>query len=152
MKRSRSIQIKAALLLLVFSLNTVIGFACAVGVDMGFNTPHHQDEVATKEVHVHSDGKKHEHHKKADKHQHEETKTEKKEKAKTTRKMPNVHLSPELASLVGASEMGRGDVTKSHVLWRYRKALPNTSSPLLYEGSCCGRNGDTGNPTRPGVV
>ncbi len=29
---------------------------------------------------------------------------------------------------------GRGDVTKSHVLWRYRKALPNTASPLLYQG------------------
>jgi outer membrane protein assembly factor BamB len=29
---------------------------------------------------------------------------------------------------------GHGDVTKSHVLWRYRKALPNTSSPLLYQG------------------
>lgn len=29
---------------------------------------------------------------------------------------------------------GRGDVTKSRVLWRYRKALPNTSSPLLYQG------------------
>ena len=79
MKRSRSIQIKAALLLLVFSMNTVIGFACAVGVDMGFNMPHHQDEVAAKEVHVHSDGKKHEHHKKANKHQHEETNTDKKE-------------------------------------------------------------------------
>jgi outer membrane protein assembly factor BamB len=29
---------------------------------------------------------------------------------------------------------GRGDITNSHVLWRYRKALPNTSSPLLYQG------------------
>lgn len=29
---------------------------------------------------------------------------------------------------------GRGDITKSHVLWRYKKALPNTSSPLLYDG------------------
>jgi outer membrane protein assembly factor BamB len=29
---------------------------------------------------------------------------------------------------------GRGDVTKSHVLWRYRKALPNTASPLFYQG------------------
>jgi outer membrane protein assembly factor BamB len=28
---------------------------------------------------------------------------------------------------------GRGDVTHSHVLWKYRKALPNTSSPLLYQ-------------------
>jgi outer membrane protein assembly factor BamB len=33
----------------------------------------------------------------------------------------------------GKGEM-RGDVTKSRVLWRYRKALPNTSSPLLYQG------------------
>jgi outer membrane protein assembly factor BamB len=29
---------------------------------------------------------------------------------------------------------GRGDISKTHVLWRYRKALPNTSSPLLYQG------------------
>jgi outer membrane protein assembly factor BamB len=29
---------------------------------------------------------------------------------------------------------GRGDVSQTHVLWRYRKALPNTSSPLLYQG------------------
>jgi outer membrane protein assembly factor BamB len=29
---------------------------------------------------------------------------------------------------------GRGDVTKSRVLGRYRKALPSTSSPLLYQG------------------
>lgn len=79
MKKNISIQLKAALLLVVFGLNTLVGFACAVGVDMGFNSPHHQGEVAAKEVHVHSDGKKHEHHKKADKHGHEETKTEKKE-------------------------------------------------------------------------
>lgn len=64
---------------MVFAMNTVIGFACAIGVDMGFNKPHHQEEVATEEVHVHSAGNKHEHHKKADKHEHEETKTEKKE-------------------------------------------------------------------------
>ena len=28
----------------------------------------------------------------------------------------------------------RGDITDSHVLWRYRKSLPNTPSPLLYDG------------------
>lgn len=27
---------------------------------------------------------------------------------------------------------GRGDVTRSHVLWRYEKSLPNIPSPLLY--------------------
>jgi outer membrane protein assembly factor BamB len=36
--------------------------------------------------------------------------------------------------LVAIRPGGHGDVTKSHVLWRYRKALPNTSSPLLYRG------------------
>ena len=29
---------------------------------------------------------------------------------------------------------GRGDVTDKRVLWRYRKALPNVPSPLLYKG------------------
>jgi len=36
--------------------------------------------------------------------------------------------------LVAIQGGGRGDITKTHVLWRYRKALPNTSSPLLYQG------------------
>lgn len=29
----------------------------------------------------------------------------------------------------------RGDITKRGVLWRYNKSLPNTPSPLLYQGS-----------------
>lgn len=45
MKRSPSIQIKAVLLLIVFFLNTVVGFACAVGLDMGFNGSHHKEET-----------------------------------------------------------------------------------------------------------
>jgi len=28
---------------------------------------------------------------------------------------------------------GRGDVTQTHVKWRYRKSLPNCSTPLLYK-------------------
>lgn len=38
MKRNKSIQLKAAFLLVVFALNTLVGFACAVGVDMGYNS------------------------------------------------------------------------------------------------------------------
>ena len=69
MKKRRSIQIKAAFLMIVFSLNTVIGFACAVGIDMGFNTTHHHEEEATEAVlHIHKDGKKHVHHEKAKHH------------------------------------------------------------------------------------
>ena len=70
MKRNISIQLKAALLLVVFGLNTAVGFACSVGIDMKFNTSHHHNEEVT-EVHVHSDGKKHHHEKPAHSHDKE---------------------------------------------------------------------------------
>ncbi len=72
MKGNISIQLKAAFLLIVFSLNTVIGFACAIGVDMGYNSKHHHDDDEATEaaVHVHADGKKHNHHNEAGNHQH----------------------------------------------------------------------------------
>lgn len=44
MKTYSSIQFKAAFLTFVFLLNTIVGFACAVGTDMGFNREHHQDQ------------------------------------------------------------------------------------------------------------
>ncbi len=62
MKKIKSIQLKAAFLLLVFSLNTIIGFACAVGMDMGFNSNHHEEEVTDISIHRHIDGKQHRHH------------------------------------------------------------------------------------------
>jgi outer membrane protein assembly factor BamB len=37
-------------------------------------------------------------------------------------------------SLLAIRMGGRGDVTDSRVLWRYRKSLPNVPSPLLYQG------------------
>lgn len=64
MNKSFSIQLKAAFLLIIFSLNIFVGFACAIGIDMGFNNTHHHEEEAT-EIHVHADGKKH-HHEKAE--------------------------------------------------------------------------------------
>jgi hypothetical protein len=47
MNRKNSIQLKAAFLLIAFSMNTVIGVACAVGLDMGFNTHHHDGNETT---------------------------------------------------------------------------------------------------------
>jgi hypothetical protein len=49
---------------MVFSLNTIVGLACSIGIDMGFNTKHHHEEATEASVHVHTDGKKHVHHKK----------------------------------------------------------------------------------------
>ncbi len=60
-------------------MNTVIGFACAVGVDMGFNTKQHDDEVTESAIHVHAVGKKHQHHSEANKHNHVEKKSTEKE-------------------------------------------------------------------------
>ena len=59
-------------MIVVFAMNTVVGFACAVGVDMGFNSKHHHDddEATEMSVHVHADGTKHNHHNAEGKHNH----------------------------------------------------------------------------------
>ncbi|MEP6701118.1 MAG: hypothetical protein ABJA85_07375 [Bacteroidota bacterium] len=67
MKKNISIKLKAALLVVVFGLNTAVGFACAIGLDMSFNNTHHHGEEAI-EVHVHADGKKHHHETPAHRH------------------------------------------------------------------------------------
>jgi len=61
---NNSIKIKALFLLIVFATNTVVGFACALGMDMGFNKSQHSETEATVEVHIHANGKKHFHEKK----------------------------------------------------------------------------------------
>jgi hypothetical protein len=74
MKKIKTIQLKAVFLLIVFSLNTIIGFACAVGLDMGFNSGHHKVEVTVTAVHTHLDGKKHLHNNKATDHHSDKVK------------------------------------------------------------------------------
>lgn len=61
MKPPRAIQYKALFLLATFSLNTVVGFACSLGLDMGFNTKHHSHEEGEK--HEHDNGHQHDGHK-----------------------------------------------------------------------------------------
>lgn len=61
MNKIFSIQVKAAFFLIVFSLNTIIGFACSIGMDLGFNSHHHNNEGSRVSLHVHADGKKHQH-------------------------------------------------------------------------------------------
>lgn len=48
---------------MVFTLNTIVGFACSLGLDMGYNSTHHGEEEATTEavVHIHKKDKKHIH-------------------------------------------------------------------------------------------
>ena len=49
MKREKYIQVKALFLLIVFSLNTLLGFACSIGIDMGYNSKHHHNENSVSE-------------------------------------------------------------------------------------------------------
>ena len=59
MRSSRTIKHKALFLLVTFSLNSVVGFACSLGIDMGFNSHHHSHESGKQ--HEHSDADHHEH-------------------------------------------------------------------------------------------
>ena len=45
MAQQTIIRIKALILFTIFSLNTVISFACSLGVNMGFNRNHHQHKT-----------------------------------------------------------------------------------------------------------
>lgn len=42
MSRQLKYRIKSLILLLVFSINTLAGFACSIGMNMGYNEGHHQ--------------------------------------------------------------------------------------------------------------
>lgn len=73
MKRKKSILLNAAFLLIIFSLNMIIGFACAVGLNMGFNAHHHDgnETAMLKTPHHHNASQHHdeadnEHHKSKD--------------------------------------------------------------------------------------
>jgi hypothetical protein len=74
MPGQKKYKIIAAFLLTVFSLNTVVGFACSVGIDMGYNSKHHHNEEAAEAVvHIHADGKKHIHQEKKKSHNHDKS-------------------------------------------------------------------------------
>lgn len=53
-----NIQLKALLLLTVFSLSTIAGFACSIGVNMGYNKDHHG---STPSQHEHNASQKADH-------------------------------------------------------------------------------------------
>ncbi len=67
MSYKTSIQFRACVLLLVFSLNIMLGFTCAIGVDMKFNNTH-PGKVETPPPAGHSHSHSHEHGKGAAHH------------------------------------------------------------------------------------
>ena len=66
MNTIKTSQYKAFFLLFVFSLSTIVGFACAAGVDMGFNKHHHEENNFA----ISSINKEEEHHHQQTGHHH----------------------------------------------------------------------------------
>lgn len=77
MRKNKSIKLKAAFLLTVFALNTVVAFACSVGLNMGYNEKHHNErkegKIASTHSHSHAPGTKPHHHNTTATHSHEGT-------------------------------------------------------------------------------
>lgn len=46
MRHTVTIRIKAIFLLVIFSLNSIMGFACSIGLNLGYNQHHHAKEQA----------------------------------------------------------------------------------------------------------
>ncbi|MEI6948589.1 hypothetical protein V9K67_15450 [Paraflavisolibacter sp. H34] len=65
MTRTQKNRIRALVLLLVFSLNTLAGFACSVGMDLGYNSGHHHGQAGHAQSKPvpgrHEQGKRHVH-------------------------------------------------------------------------------------------
>jgi hypothetical protein len=75
MKVQGANMIRALFLLAVFSLNTIVGFACSIGIDMGYNSSHHQHcpSYSSEKKHSHKSGHKHSQgagHNHSDEHKH----------------------------------------------------------------------------------
>ena len=71
MNNTLAIQLKAALLLFLFSLNMFVGFACSIGLNSANNTSNHHPDIVKKAAHAHS----HKHGKAGKGHDHSSTKT-----------------------------------------------------------------------------
>ena len=78
MKKVKYKSFISAFLLIVFSLNTVVGFACAIGIDMGFNSSHHGEMKELSDNDHHEDEQNHHelstHHNHSIGHHHESNK------------------------------------------------------------------------------
>ncbi|MES2875342.1 MAG: hypothetical protein V4708_16575 [Bacteroidota bacterium] len=97
--RISSIQFKAAFLLFVFSLSTIVGFACSVGLNTTFTADHHK-ETSGHQQKSHEHGKSHEHAASADHHQtpvspHEKPSGHHQEEANHHKQVSNPQENPE---------------------------------------------------------
>ena len=73
MKKSYAIQIKAAFLLFIFSLNIFVGFACSIGIDTDVMASHHvesESKISHSHAHQHKSNAGKDHHGSPKRHDH----------------------------------------------------------------------------------
>ena len=73
MKKSYAIQIKAAFLLFIFSLNMFVGFACSIGIDTDVMASHHvesESKISHSHAHQHKSNAGKDHHGSPKRHDH----------------------------------------------------------------------------------
>ncbi|MGB4399721.1 MAG: hypothetical protein WBJ10_10140 [Daejeonella sp.] len=97
--RISSIQFKAAFLLFVFSLSTIVGFACSVGLNTTLNADHHKEPTGHQHK-SHEHGKSHVHAASADHHQtpvspHQKPSDHHQEEANHHKQVSNPQENPE---------------------------------------------------------
>ncbi len=100
MKISLSKRLKATFLTVVFLLNTMVGFACSVGWDMGFNKDHHgqsSSENITK-AHSHPPGTK------THSHEHKATESDKDDHKHNNKKEKGGCCKDEVAKFVAVDK------------------------------------------------
>ena len=142
MKITNAIQWKAILLLLVFGLNTVIGFACAVGFTIGSknhhaesNKPHEhateeksKHEHAVKAVHSHGTEATHQHGKTEKKDQKDDCCKDEVVKFQNLDKALQQHFkalfTPVLVAFVSSFLLDINQYTTAHVQKVYRTFYP----------------------------
>ena len=130
MKKNRSIQLNAAFLLVVFSMNTIVGFACSLGLDMGYNSKHHGEDAATEAVvHIHKDGKKHIHYEKKKGNNNNNSHHQSEEKA--TKAV--VHIHKDGKRHIHQEKKGSHSNDKYHT----HAEAKNTETPKKDIDNCC---------------
>ena len=83
MNKAYAIQIKAAFLLFIFSLNMFVGFACSIGIDTDVLSHHHvelKSNTPHSHTHQHKSGGGSDHHGTQKSHDHKTSHKQKEEK------------------------------------------------------------------------
>lgn len=111
-------------------MNTIVGLACSLGLDMSYNSKHHGEDAATEAVvHIHKDGKKHIHYEKKKSNNNDNSHQQGEEKA--TKAV--VHIHKDGKRHIHQEKKGSHSNDKYHT----HAEAKNTEKPKKDKDNCC---------------